>query len=109
MKGSLITPLSLHPGVIHTNLLRYFDPMFLIRVLLFFRNKNIPQGASTTVYACLDPSLVQHGGAYLIDCKIDEPSALGQDKNKRLRKKMWQMSVSDIRAAIRISPKLRGI
>ena len=43
----------------------------------FLQDKTIPQGAATTVYACVAPEFsdVMRAGAYLSDCKVAVPSA----------------------------------
>jgi hypothetical protein len=51
-------------------------------VLSFFiADKSIPQGAATSVYACLSPRAVEsdHRGAYLMDCGPAAPSKAACD------------------------------
>jgi NAD(P)-dependent dehydrogenase (short-subunit alcohol dehydrogenase family) len=55
LKNTKVRIVSLHPGVIATNLLRHMTPYFRFIVKRFFVNKSISQGASTTLYGCLCP------------------------------------------------------
>ncbi len=48
------------------------------------------QGAATSVYAATAPELAGKSGAYLVNCKIAEPSAQAVDKD--LAKKLWAVT-----------------
>lgn len=80
-----VLSVSLHPGVIMTNLGRHLDDELIQQ--MFDRSKaaaesagrsggdsggmkfkSIPQGAATQVWAATSADLVGHGGAYLADC-----------------------------------------
>ena len=55
--------------------------------------KSLAAGSATTIYAALDPSLVEHSGAFLSDCAIYTetpmaPHAVGEDKEDKL----WALS-----------------
>lgn len=55
--------------------------------------KSLAAGTATTLYAALDPSLVEHSGAFLSDCTIYNdtpmaPHAVGEDKEDKL----WALS-----------------
>ena len=66
------TSYALHPGVILTELGRHLtadDSEGLAKRLPTF--KTVPQGAATTVYACVAPDLPN--GAYLEDCGVAGP------------------------------------
>lgn len=81
---------SLHPGVIGTNLWRYSTPSFIRGALTnLISDKTIEQGAATNVYACLAESSQFVGGEYLSDCAVAEPSSGGKDSNEVKRKKLW--------------------
>jgi len=54
-----IMAVSLHPGVIASDLWRHTDTRFP-------PNKTIPQGASTSIYCCVSPDVV--GGGFYEDC-----------------------------------------
>lgn len=78
---------SVHPGVISTGLTQNMSFLGTI-AYYFYSDKNVPQGASTTVYACLSPSLEDHSGAYLVDCAVaqaklpEDHSTLAADLHK---------------------------
>lgn len=63
--------------------------------------KTIPQGAATTLTACLDPALVAHSGSYLSDCRITETSPHCQDSSGELRNALWRVTASDISEALK--------
>jgi len=51
---------------------------------------HLTQGAATTCYVALHPSLKGVTGNYFLDCNEMEPSALARDE--RLAKKLWDFS-----------------
>lgn len=63
-------------------------------------SKSIPQGAATTVYACVAPRISTEGmrGAYLSDCGPAQPDDSVLDKN--VRKRFWQVSEEQIAEAV---------
>mmetsp|Transcript_23067 Transcript_23067/g.33774 ORF Transcript_23067/g.33774 Transcript_23067/m.33774 type:complete len:331 (+) Transcript_23067:76-1068(+) len=94
-KGTKMTAVSVHPGVIQTNLWRssFFSggiaSSFLGSVMA---NKTIPQGAATTIWACLSPTVLEEDrGAYCCDCKPVVPSVNGQDSDGTMRKELWRV------------------
>jgi retinol dehydrogenase 12 len=94
-KGTALTSCSLHPGVVQTALWRssFFSSGIGSSILgTFMSNKTIPQGAATTMYACLSPTIMNEDrGAYLVDCKATPPSCeQGKDANGTLRKELWK-------------------
>lgn len=48
------------------------------------------QGAATTCYVALHPSLKGVTGKYFLDCNEKEPSAFAQDKE--LARELWDFS-----------------
>ncbi len=88
-EGSSITSLSLHPGVIGTNLWRYTPKWTKPFLNALVADRSIDQGAATNVYGCLADKSMFNGGEYLKDCAIAEPNQYGKDENKTLRKKLW--------------------
>lgn len=68
----------------------------------FVQDKNIPQGAATTVWACVAPrgSTDSMRGAYLSDCGPILPNAAGQDNDKTLRKKLWEVTEKQLDEAV---------
>ncbi|GMH28632.1 hypothetical protein Nepgr_030475 [Nepenthes gracilis] len=96
--GANITVNSVHPGLILTNLFRYSFLTF--RIIKFFTMliwKNVPQGAATTCYVALHPSLKGETGKYYIDCNEMPASDLTGDK--ALAKKLWDFSNKLINSA----------
>lgn len=109
LADSKICCLSLHPGVIHTNLIRQMVQNQILREsLLFFVgpflfNKSIEQGASTTLTACLDPSLdtPEARGSYLSDCHIIDTEEHCKDPTGELRKELWRVTSEQIDEALK--------
>ena len=101
-----VRSVSLHPGVIGTNLWQYSSPS-IIRGLLtkIVSDKTIEQGAATSVYASIvEPSMLT-GGDYLSDCKPAEPNANAQDSI--LRVKLWEETEDMLsNAGFELEPKL---
>lgn len=100
--GTSVTPVSVHPGVIQTNLIRH---SLTSRGLIFsiYKNfivdKSIPQGASTTLYGCLAPELVQRPGSYLSDCAVCPPGH-SQKADSTLARKLWDETKKQLAAAL---------
>ena len=77
-KGDQLLSLSVHPGVIQTDLSRHVPPALLEAMRSSFEErgvqmKSVPQGAATSVWAATSNDLLDHGGAYLADCQVAEP------------------------------------
>ncbi|KAL0680461.1 hypothetical protein Bca4012_047308 [Brassica carinata] len=91
-EGVNITVNSVHPGLILTNLFQH--TALLMRFLKFFSFylwKNIPQGAATTCYVALHPSLKGVTGKYFADCNEVNPTKLARDDT--LAQNLWDFSV----------------
>jgi retinol dehydrogenase-12 len=101
-----ITALSVHPGVIATNLTRHIitdkNSFTHSAFKAFITDKTIGQGAATTLYACLAPELEEHGGAYLSDCTIanDKLTSEALDKDCRKRVALWDITEQQIQGAL---------
>lgn len=52
--------------------------------------KSIPQGAGTTCYVALHPSVKGVSGKYFADCNIEKPTAKARDE--ALARKLWEFS-----------------
>lgn len=65
-------------------------------------SKTIPQGAATTIWACVAPRAGTPGvrGAYLADCGPANPTAAGRDESKELRQKLWQVTEQQLKEAV---------
>ena len=99
--SSNITCLSVHPGVIKTNLARnVFTPLLESLIGWMIYDKTIEQGAATTLTACLDPALTAASGAYLSDCVVVETSEHCRDESKALRSGLWKATEADLAAAL---------
>lgn len=103
-KGTNVTSVSVHPGVIATNLWRTTAPLMSAIVKTFVMDKDIPQGASTTLYGALAPELLndEHRGAYLSDCAVATPACEpARDKDGKIGKAMWEVVESDIAGVVK--------
>ncbi|HEV7650298.1 MAG TPA: SDR family NAD(P)-dependent oxidoreductase [Actinophytocola sp.] len=76
-----IRAFSLHPGRIHTNLVRYLEREELVAAGMFTEAgeiigdvKTVEQGAATQVWAATAERLAGLGGVYLDDCDVAEPA-----------------------------------
>jgi len=95
-----IYSVSLHPGVIKTELGRHIAAEssamnFLTGVLQFF-GKSIEQGASTQVYGAVSPHIANLGGAFLSDCKAVDPP---KHATAEAAKKLWELSERQVKLA----------
>jgi len=101
-----IAALAVHPGVIRTELWREQASWFNSLLLPFIQDKTIPQGAATTVYACVAPELGdgRRAGAYLSDCKVVVPSALA--RSQKNWEGLWEATEAQIKAALPALPEL---
>ncbi|CAL9777273.1 unnamed protein product [Musa acuminata subsp. burmannicoides] len=89
--GANITVNSVHPGLIMTNLMRHsFHLMRVLKLFTYIFWKNVPQGAATTCYVALHPSLKGVTGKYFLDCNEETPSYLARDET--LAEKLWDFS-----------------
>ena len=83
-KGSGIRATAVHPGIIRTELIRYLAPSILEELVEranpayiaagrpALRQKAIPQGAATSVWAGAVASADEVGGRYCEDCQVAE-------------------------------------
>jgi NAD(P)-dependent dehydrogenase (short-subunit alcohol dehydrogenase family) len=102
LKDTEVQAFSLHPGVIATSLWRNSNIFVKGVVSAFVSDKSIPQGASTTVFACLDPGLEKKAfsGAFLKDCAIAQPNDAAQDTNYTRRVELWKYTEDQINEAL---------
>ncbi|KAL9266942.1 Short-chain dehydrogenase TIC 32 B, chloroplastic-like protein, partial [Drosera capensis] len=104
-EGANITVNSVHPGLIFTNLFKHsFLTFKIIQMLTMLLWKNVPQGAATTCYLALHPSLKGESGKYFVDCNEFDPSPLATDET--LAKKLWDFSNKLINSKNRFSDQL---
>ena len=86
---------SLHPGVVRTELGRYILDKFsfkfitmLISPVLYYVTKNAKQGAQTSIYCALEDHEKLQGGAYYSDCKAKDPNPLALEDG--VGEKLWR-------------------
>uniref|UniRef100_A0A1A8S933 Retinol dehydrogenase 12, like n=1 Tax=Nothobranchius rachovii TaxID=451742 RepID=A0A1A8S933_9TELE len=91
LEGTGVTAYSLHPGVVQTDLWRHLSApeRFFIKIARPF-TKNSIQGAQTTIYCAVEPSLEKESGGYYSDCAAASCSAAGKDDE--LAQKLWELS-----------------
>jgi len=82
---------SLHPGCIVTELQRHtgISGLFIVP-LMHLLGKNAVQGAQTSIFAAVSPSLSGKGGSYLKDCQITMP--IFQSRDPDAARKLWEVS-----------------
>ncbi|XP_024516233.1 short-chain dehydrogenase TIC 32, chloroplastic [Selaginella moellendorffii] len=87
-----VTANALHPGAIDTNLGRDFNKILVSTVFFLGKPflKTVPQGAATTVYAAIHPSMRGVTGKYLCDCNEAECSATANDM--KMAAELWEFS-----------------
>ncbi|XP_075936925.1 retinol dehydrogenase 12, like isoform X1 [Anarhichas minor] len=91
LEGTGVTTYSLHPGVVKTDLWRHLSgpQQFLMKMVSPF-TKNSSQGAQTSIYCAVEPSLEKESGGYYSDCAPASCSAAGKDDV--LAQKFWDLS-----------------
>ncbi|XP_031706229.1 retinol dehydrogenase 12, like [Anarrhichthys ocellatus] len=91
LEGTGVTTYSLHPGVVKTDLWRHLNgpQQFLMKMVSPF-TKNSSQGAQTSIYCAVEPSLEKESGGYYSDCAPASCSAAGKDDV--LAQKFWDLS-----------------
>ncbi|PSC68042.1 short-chain dehydrogenase reductase SDR [Micractinium conductrix] len=120
-QGVPIKAYSVHPGFINTPLSRDITGGAPLRLLWraisavpgvpgLLGSKTVPQGAATTVFACVAPELEGLSGEYLADCQVGSevpgvwgrrcchPSALARDG--QLARGLWEKTEAAIAAAL---------
>lgn len=102
LKETKVQALCLHPGVIATNLWQNTNVVVRTASKFFINDKSIPQGASTTLYACLDPELGKKelSGSYLKDCAVVLPNTEAQDIGGKQRANVWKYTEDEINEAL---------
>eukprot|EP00596_Hydrurales_sp_CCMP1899_P010246 CAMPEP_0119036014 /NCGR_PEP_ID=MMETSP1177-20130426/3384_1 /TAXON_ID=2985 /ORGANISM="Ochromonas sp, Strain CCMP1899" /LENGTH=328 /DNA_ID=CAMNT_0006995115 /DNA_START=88 /DNA_END=1074 /DNA_ORIENTATION=+ len=102
LQNTQVQAVCLHPGVIPTKLSRHMNIITGTIFKYFITDKTIPQGAATTMYACLSPDLDSKimSGSYLKDCAVEIPSLEAQDLSKTLRTNLWDLTETDIKLAV---------
>jgi NAD(P)-dependent dehydrogenase (short-subunit alcohol dehydrogenase family) len=105
--GSAILSVSLHPGVIGTPLWRHGNRLVTWALHRFILDKDVAQGASTSLYACLADRLPP--GSYLSDCHVAAPNEECEDADGTARRALWRASEAMIgEAGLALPPTLLG-
>ncbi|GLD54576.1 retinol dehydrogenase 12-like protein [Lates japonicus] len=91
LEGTGVTTYALHPGVVQTDLWRHLSgPQQFVMKLVSPFTKNSVQGAQTTIYCAVEPTLEKESGGYYSDCAPANCSAYGKDDD--LAQKLWELS-----------------
>jgi len=97
--NSTVTANALHPGIIHTNLLRHL-PWYkstaasLFDFLIF--DKTIEEGTATHCYVATHPSLKKVSGHFFVDCNpatSESPYFSNHLSNEKMAAKLWETSM----------------
>ncbi|KAL4001257.1 hypothetical protein ACER0C_006556 [Sarotherodon galilaeus] len=93
LEGTGVTTYSLHPGVVQTELWRHLNGVqqFFMKMISPFTKTSV-QGAQTTIYCSVDPSLEKESGGYYSDCAPANCSAAAKDD--KVAEKLWELSCS---------------
>lgn len=91
LEGTGVTAYSLHPGVVQTDLWRHLSgpQQFVMKVVSPF-TKSSSQGAQTSIYCAVEPSLEKESGGYYSDCAPAKCSAKAEDDD--LAQRLWELS-----------------
>ena len=90
LQDSEVRVYSLHPGVIMTHLLQYSSFLYWICFIFNFLCKTAEQGAATTVFCAIHPSVRDSSGGFFKDCKtMDATLPLAADEKAT---RLWEIS-----------------
>jgi len=99
LQGTGVTVNALHPGIVDTNITRHMSFMksymatLILRPLFWPFVKSAKQGAQTTLYCALDPSLDRVTGKYFSNCGEEELGPIAMDdkvaRRLYLTSKLW--------------------
>lgn len=95
LEGTGVVAVSLHPGVIKTELWRHLGVMFRV-VIGFFASpftKSVPQGAATTLYCATSKDIV--GGKFYMNCHEEAP-ANAEATDDAVAKRLWEWTVNAV-------------
>ena len=101
----------MHPGVIQTDLSRHLPEAVIEGMRASFEErgvqmKSVPQGAATSVWAATAPELTEHGGAYLHDCQVAQPTT---EENPAAGYSPWAYEPANAERLWAASEKLTGV
>ena len=92
LEGTGVTTYAVHPGWVRTELDRHMPSWQKVVVMpaRAVASKSPVQGAQTTLYCALEPSLADKTGRYYADCREKTPSSRARRKDDAER--LWQVS-----------------
>ncbi len=93
LEGTAVTVNALHPGFVATNIGANNIPVvggFVKRIINIFANKNVEDGAQTSIYLASSTEVEGVTGKYFVDCKPVSSSAVSYDQDAA--RQLWQMS-----------------
>lgn len=98
LEGTGVTVYSLHPGVVTTEIARDYDEKgFMMTCFKFYlcmtcaRFLTAVEGAQTTLYCCLEPSIAEHSGRYYSE--VMEKTAKHHATNPKFAQQLWDVSL----------------
>jgi NAD(P)-dependent dehydrogenase (short-subunit alcohol dehydrogenase family) len=94
-EGVDVTAYAVHPGVINTDLYRHLGGGAQVyHFLTSWVNKNVPQGAATSMYCALAPAAKEGAGGYFQDCNLVPEHAMKPfARSDDLAHRLWDVSV----------------
>lgn len=92
LEGSRATSNAIHPGIIHTPLMRHYGNIqgLVTRVLSWPFSRSVERGAATQCFVATSALLDGVSGRYFADCNPARMSAHGRDPE--LASRLWQVS-----------------
>ena len=97
LENADVKVVSLHPGVVRTELGRYILDrtsfkviMVLLSPLFYYVTKNPQQGAQTSIYCALEDHNKLKGGAYYSDCKEKDLNPLAFEEG--IGERLWRLT-----------------
>ena len=92
LEGTGVTANALHPGFVATRFGREGDTRLLRIGVLIARPfaRSVEKGARTAIWLAASPDAAGLNGAYVFDCKPQQPSAPAQDPEAARR--LWEVS-----------------
>ncbi|CAH1393052.1 unnamed protein product [Nezara viridula] len=79
--NSNVHVLSVHPGVVNTDIFNGTILKIIFPWVLHYLCKSVDEGATTVLYPCISSKLEGKGGLYLSNCCITSPSKLSENSN----------------------------
>ncbi|XP_038621873.1 retinol dehydrogenase 12-like [Tachyglossus aculeatus] len=90
LQGTGVTTYALHPGLVHSELVRHSLLMCLVWRLFSFFVKSSQEGAQTSLHCAVAEDLESLSGKYFSDCKRAPVSARG--RNDATARRLWEVS-----------------